>query len=180
MNSLRPCALLLTLAVFGAGCQAAIPEPVVSPTPSSSIGSSSCESFTDIYQALQHASDVCTLDVSGQRLTGALPAEIRHLTKLQTLNARNNDMTGIPAEIGQLNDLRDLDYGSNRLDTMPNEIAHLTGLQTLSLAHNTYRSVPDSVVQLKQLKTLDLTGNPLSADEVARVKAAMPNTAVVF
>lgn len=99
-----------------------------------------------------------TLNLSNNELTGALPAEIRHLQNLKYLYASNNKMTGIPAEIGQLGKLEVLDYGYNYIDTMPNEIANLKN----------------------NLKKLILTGNPISSELQVVIKSELPNTEVIF
>lgn len=103
------------------------------------------------------------LGLANNRLTGALPAEIRHLSRLKALNASGNMMTGIPAEIGQLSELERLDYSYNQIDTMPNEIAGLSRLKYLSLAFNNYRDIPESILKLPSLETLDLAGNQLKS-----------------
>ncbi len=80
--------------------------------------------------------DLVELDVSRNRLKGALPAEIRMLTKLKTLDASDNAMTGVPAEIGQLRDLTTLDLSGNQLTGLPLELGNLTNLRTLDLRGN--------------------------------------------
>ncbi len=79
-----------------------------------------------------------TLDISNNRLTGALPGEIRFLKNLKTLKANNNFMTGVPAEIGQLSNLEILDLSNNQLTGLPEELGNLKNLKTLNLAGNTY------------------------------------------
>lgn len=96
------------------------------------------------------------LRVDHNQLQGALIAEIRKMP-LTALDASHNAMTGIPAEIGQLNQLQTLDFSYNKITTLPNELANL-----------------------KQLKTLILTGNPLTASQIAQLKAELPNTTIVF
>ena len=94
------------------------------------------------------------LDISDNNLTGALPAEIRHLTKLEELNASNNKMTGIPAEIGQLSKLKTLNYANNQITGLPLELGNLT-----------------------QLDVLDLRGNPnVSQYDLSLIRPKLPNT----
>jgi Leucine-rich repeat (LRR) protein len=96
------------------------------------------------------------LKLDHNKLRGSLIAEIRKMP-LQTLDVSYNDMTGVPAEIGQLKDLKSLNYSYNKITALPNEITKLT-----------------------QLKSLDLTGNPISADKIASLRAALPNTAIMY
>lgn len=78
------------------------------------------------------------LNISGNEITGALPAEIRRLQNLQVLNASNNLMSGVPAEIGQLKNLRILNLANNQLTGLPNELANLKNLTTFNLSGNNY------------------------------------------
>ena len=78
------------------------------------------------------------LNVSHNQLTGAMQAEIRHLTNLRVLNASHNNMTGVPAEIGQLQNLQVLNLSYNQLTGLPNELGKLKNLETLDLRSNPY------------------------------------------
>lgn len=86
--------------------------------------------------------DLEELDISNNKLTGALPSEIGKLTKLKILNASNNLMTGVPAEVGHLPNLEILDLSNNKLTGLPNELGQLTNLKMLNLSGNDY-SVQD-------------------------------------
>jgi Leucine-rich repeat (LRR) protein len=82
--------------------------------------------------------DLEELNISNNKLTGALPSEIGKLKRLKVLNASNNLMTGVPAEIGHLPDLEILDLSSNELTGLPNELAELKKLKVLNLSGNDY------------------------------------------
>ena len=101
---------------------------------------------------------VTVFKIDHNQLKGNLIGEIRQMTQLKNLDVSYNDMTGMPAELGQLNSLESLNYSHN----------HITGL-------------PNELVQLKNnLKEFNLTGNPLSAAQVSKLKAALPNTNIIF
>ncbi|NTW22433.1 leucine-rich repeat domain-containing protein [Candidatus Falkowbacteria bacterium] len=161
------------------------------------------KNMSSLSTAIFNQSGVTSFNVSGNRLTGALPSEMGKWKGLESLDASNNQMTGIPAEIGQLRNLKVIDYGKNQIDTMPNEIAELANLERLSLAGNLYREVPQTLLQLPKLGTLDLsgnriaklpenllgwknlrvlnlTGNPLASSEIERARGALPNTEINF
>jgi Leucine-rich repeat (LRR) protein len=78
------------------------------------------------------------LNLSNNKLTGAIPGEIRFLTKLKTLDLSNNLLTGVPAEVGQLDNLEILNLSDNQLTGLPNELGNLKNLKTLDLSGNDY------------------------------------------
>lgn len=98
------------------------------------------------------------LDVSDNKLTGALPAEIRKMTGLKIVRASKNQLTGIPAEIGQLSKLQELDFSDNQINTYPNEIANLKN----------------------NLKVLKLTGNTFTEAQIAKLQKLLPETEIEF
>lgn len=79
-----------------------------------------------------------SLDVSNNRLSGAIQAEIRHLRNLKVLNASDNQLTGIPAEIGQLVNLEVLDFSDNELTGLPYELGNLKNLRIFDISGNEY------------------------------------------
>jgi len=93
------------------------------------------------------------LDISGNALTGAMPAEIRFLQDLEVLNISNNDMTGLPAELGQLKKLRILNASNNQLTGIPRELGDLSNLQVL-----------------------DLSGNDISKQDLDAIRARLPSS----
>ena len=100
------------------------------------------QGLAELPKSVLQRTDITELDISNNKLTGALPAEIRLLTNLKILNASNNNMTGVPAEIGQLQNLEVLDLANNKLTGLPNELGNLKNLKTLNLSGNNY-SVQD-------------------------------------
>lgn len=67
-------------------------------------------------------------------------------------------MTGMPAEIGQLTNLETLNYSYKSITGLPNELANLKN----------------------NLKKFNLTGNPLSPEQISKLKTSLPNTTIVF
>lgn len=97
-------------------------------------------------------SDIEELDLSHNALEGALPAEVRHLTRLRVLDLSDNRFTGVPAEIGQLGNLEILDLSNNALTGLPYELGNLA-----------------------KLKLLDLRGNDYSQADLARIRERLPS-----
>lgn len=94
-----------------------------------------------------------SLDISHNALTGAMPAEIRHLQDLEVLDASYNRMTGLPAELGQLKKLRVLNVSHNQLTGLPYELGNLSNLEIL-----------------------DLSGNPVSQQDLDTIRSRLPSS----
>ena len=114
------------------------------------------QGLTEFPKDVLKKSDTTELYLQNNKLTGAMPGEIRFLTKLTVLDASNNLMTGVPAEIGQLTKLKTLNLANNQLTGLPNELAKLT-----------------------QLQTLDLRGNNVSQQDLQIIKQALTNTTIL-
>lgn len=91
-------------------------------------------------------------------LEGSLIGEVRQMSKLKALDVSYNKMTGMPAEIGQLSNLETLNYSYNDITGLPNELANLKN----------------------NLKEFNLTGNPLSQDQISKLRASLPDTNIIF
>lgn len=87
------------------------------------------------------------LNLSDNKLTGALQAEIRHLQDLKTLDLSGNQFTGVPAEIGQLTSLEVLDLSNNQLTGLPNELGNLSNLKQLNLSGNEYSKADLAIIK---------------------------------
>ena len=98
----------------------------------------SAKGLTEVSPDVFTQTELTELDLSNNQLTGALPAEVRHLQKLKVLDLSNNKFTGVPAEIGQLKLLEILDLSNNQLTGLPNELGNLSNLKQLNLSGNAY------------------------------------------
>jgi Leucine-rich repeat (LRR) protein len=90
--------------------------------------------------------DLVELNLSDNRLTGALPSEIKELENLRILKVSSNQMTGLPAEIGQLNNLEILDVSNNQIIGLPYELGNLKNLKTFNLSGNNYSSLDFDII----------------------------------
>ncbi len=106
------------------------------PTDSSTAEIRSGENLTSFPKEILSMKSVTRLDLSNNKLSGALPAEIRFLQNLEVLDLSNNTMTGLPAEIGQLSRLRMLNVANNQLTGIPHELGNLQKLEILNLSGN--------------------------------------------
>lgn len=96
------------------------------------------QGLTKLPSYVLERTDLTKLDISNNKLTGALPGEIRFLKNLKILNASYNNMTGVPAEVGQLSALTELNLSYNQLTGLPYELGNLKNLKILNLKGNSY------------------------------------------
>jgi len=146
------------LLLLGAGCpSAATPVPGTEAPAASSRLNLSGQGLTALPSSVLGRTDLQELDVSDNRIGGALPAEIGRLTALRILDASGNAMTGVPAEVGRLSELRRLDLSDNALTGLPHELAGL-----------------------KNLVTLDLRGNDVSKTDLDIIRAGIPDAEILI
>ena len=96
------------------------------------------QGLTRVPDSVFTRTNLTSLDVSNNNLSGALQAEVRHLTQLRSLNLSRNNFTGVPAEIGQLQNLELLDLSDNPITGLPLELGNLRNLKTLDLRNTQY------------------------------------------
>ena len=107
------------------------------------------------------------LSLEGNRLTGAIPAELGSLTNLEVLRLEFNQLTGaIPAELGILSNLTDLYLQDNELTgKIPAELGSLSNLTDLYLQDNELTGeIPAELGDLTSLQSLWLQGNQLTGE----------------
>ena len=108
--------------------------------------------------------NVTWLSLTGNRLSGPLPATIAHFPALQLLALNDNQLQGeLPPALGQATLLIGLYLSSNQFSgPIPAELGNLTNLQTLALATNYLTGpIPAQLGALSQLNNLYLNNNRL-------------------
>ena len=102
---------------------------------------------------------VTALELSDNRLTGAVPDVLGSLTRLELLDLSRNALAGgIPAALGELAGLRQLNLGFNVLTgAIPPGLGNLSNLESLSLHWNQFRTpIPPELGNLNRLEVLNL------------------------
>lgn len=84
------------------------------------------------------------------------------------------------AHLEKLPELRAIDLAENYLSEIPVYLMKAPKLVSLDLRQNDINRLPEDLSALRQLRYLDLKGNPLSADDVARLREALPDTEIEF
>ena len=108
---------------------------------------------------------VTRLDLSGNDLTGPIPAELGKLASLLDLSLSHNNLTGpIPPELGDLASLLGLYLSYNNLTgPVPAELGKLASLQYLNLCCNDLTGpIPPELGNLASLQSLGLYNNSLT------------------
>ena len=110
---------------------------------------------------------VTVLDLSENRLSGELPAELGNLSRLRELILDNNQLTGgIPPELGNLANLEGLHLVRNRLSgPIPPELGSLTSLKELRIWGNELKGeIPSTLADLSELTHFSAGGNELTGE----------------
>jgi len=100
--------------------------------------------------------DLEELDVSNNRLTGAIQSQVGQLKNLRVLNASDNQMTGVPAEVGQLVKLQILNLSNNQITGLPNELGNLQNLNNFNISGNNYSEMDLSGILQKLPKDINI------------------------
>ncbi|MXW03701.1 MAG: hypothetical protein F4Z81_01400 [Gemmatimonadetes bacterium] len=114
---------------------------------------------------LRHLGELKTMDLGLNRLTGGLPPELGHLLKLAELSLDGNQLTGsIPAELADMVNLVSLNLGANRISGgIPPELGRLGRLKAMHLQENDLTGgIPPELGRLTALETIRLDNNRLS------------------
>ncbi|KAF2309553.1 hypothetical protein GH714_003799 [Hevea brasiliensis] len=108
---------------------------------------------------------VISLEMESMGLSWTLSPSIGNLSQLRTMLLQNNQLTGpIPAVIGKLLELQALDLSGNQFaGDIPSSLGFLTHLSSLRLSRNKLSGqIPVLVANLSGLLFLDLSFNNLS------------------
>lgn len=114
---------------------------------------------------LRHLGELKSMDLGLNRLTGGLPPELGQLLKLAVLSMEGNQLSGrIPVELADMINLETLNLGANRITGgIPPELGGLGKLKVLNLRENDLTGgIPSELGQLSGLESIRLDNNRLS------------------
>ncbi len=118
------------------------------------------------------------LRLNDNRLT-ALPS-LASLASLSRIYLRNNRFEKVPEQLKDLPSLTSVDLSGNPIAEIPDWLAKKEGLEFLSFNDTKISRLPDDMTAWRKLKALQLGGLKMSADEMARIRKALPDVAIVF
>jgi|GEM_PF-3840290 len=102
--------------------------------------------------------------------------DLQTITTLSCGNRYIKDLRGI----GNLLNLEVLRVPNNQIGIFQKELANLTKLTTLSIYGNYLIEVPEEVKRLESLEKLYIKDNFLSATEIDKIKALLPNATISY
>ncbi|XP_050387521.1 leucine-rich repeat receptor protein kinase EMS1-like [Argentina anserina] len=115
-------------------------------------------------RSLSRLTNLTTLDLSGNMLSGSIPPEFGDTPKLQGLYLGNNKLTStIPNSLGRLGSLVKLNLTGNKLSgAIPASFGNLKGLTHLDLSHNELDGeLPSALSSMQNLGGLYVQENKL-------------------
>ncbi|XVF82975.1 hypothetical protein PTKIN_Ptkin16aG0095600 [Pterospermum kingtungense] len=128
---------------------------------------------------------LCLVDLSYNKLSGEIPAELTSLTGLMSLNLSHNHLVGrIPDDIGAMINLESVDLSANNLSGgIPNSMPKLSFLSYLNLSYN---NLTGRIPQSNQFGTFsadsyrgnNLYGPPLNGSRIDEPPTPTPSYSV--
>ena len=119
------------------------------------------------------------LRLNGNKLT-QIPS-LDNLENLRRIYLRDNNLTAVPEGLKNLPRLTDIDLsGNSQIKEVPEWLAKKEGLEHLSFSRTSIIRLPEDLSAWKSLKSLQLGELQMSLNEMARIRAALSETAIVF
>ncbi|XP_028760188.1 receptor-like protein 38 [Neltuma alba] len=118
----------------------------------------------------KYFSEVHSIDLSTNSLSGEIPKELFNLVQLWSLNLSRNHFIGkIPEEIGGMKDLESLDLSYNKLSgEIPSTISNLSFLSHLNLSYNDFTGQVPLGTQIQSFNPWGFVGNDLCGDPLPK------------
>ena len=118
------------------------------------------------------------LRLNDNRLS-SLP-DLKALAGLRRIYLRNNKFAAVPEQLKDLPSLTDIDMSGNPVKEVPAWLVEKKGLKNLSFSRTQVTKLPEKLDAWKSLQSLQLGDLNISAAEMARIRKALPDVAIVF
>lgn len=118
------------------------------------------------------------LRLNGNRLS-SLP-DLSSLANLRRIYLKANRFESVPETLKDLPSLTDVDLSQNPISEVPQWLVDKKGLENVSFTRTRVTKLPDDLSGWSKLTSLQLGGLNISAEEMARIRAALPKVALVF
>ncbi len=118
------------------------------------------------------------LRLNDNRLS-SLP-DLKELTLLRRIYLRNNRFEKVPETLKDLPALTDIEFSGNPIAEIPAWLATKRGLKNLSFNQTRVTKLPEDLSAWATLQSLQLGELNLSAEEMARIRKALPKVAIAF
>lgn len=107
--------------------------------------------------------------------------DLSNLKSLRRIYLRNNRFSEVPETLKDLPALTDIDMSGNvQLKDIPDWLAAKKNLKNLSFSRTKVKKLPENLEAWKSLQSLQLGELDISSEEMARIRKALPKTAIVF
>jgi len=106
--------------------------------------------------------------------------DLSAMAKLRRIYLRGNEFAAVPQTLEKLPSLTDIDLSENPLTEVPEWLAAKKDLENLSFTRTLIKKLPQDLSAWRCLLSLQLGDLELSPGEMSRIRAALPDTAIVF
>ena len=118
------------------------------------------------------------LRLNGNRLE-TLP-DLTGLEELRRIYLKNNNFASVPEALKVLPKLTDLELSGNPITEVPDWLTRMESLKNVSFNRTRIEKLPEDLSGWRKLSSLQLGDLRLSAEEMARIRQALPEVAIVF
>ncbi len=106
--------------------------------------------------------------------------DLKALRNLRRIYLKNNRLTKVPETLKDLPALTDIELSGNPITEVPDWLAAKPGLKGISLTRTRIKALPKNLEDWQSLQQLQLGDLQLSPEEMARIRKALPKTAILF
>lgn len=109
----------------------------------------------------------------------SLPS-LKTLKVLRRIYLRDNSFAEVPEALKELPALTDIELSGNPIKEIPGWLVQKEGLEFLSFSRTLVTKLPADLSAWRKLKALQLGDLKMSTEEMARIRKALPDVAIVF